>query len=195
MYGMDSPALDLVNSRHRWTADRVEDRLEERGWLEDFLTRVEPGLEGRRPTRSQKAKLAELRALLRRITEATAGGRPAKPTDLEELNGYLAHPLVRRLERDGGGYRVVLAPSNADWGWVLAQVAASFAELLAAEHLERLKLCDDPDCGFAFYDETKNGARRWCSSATCGNRAKVRRFRSRQHRDRRATGRADASTV
>jgi predicted RNA-binding Zn ribbon-like protein len=30
-----------------------------------------------------------------------------------------------------------------------------------------------------FYDNTKNGRRRWCDMATCGNRAKAARHREK----------------
>jgi predicted RNA-binding Zn ribbon-like protein len=48
----------------------------------------------------------------------------------------------------------------------------------------RLKAC--PDCRWAFYDNTRNGSKRWClmeaagpGSRGCGNIAKVRRHRER----------------
>lgn len=48
----------------------------------------------------------------------------------------------------------------------------------------RLKTC--PGCGWAFYDHSRNGSKRWCvMNATnpggrgCGNAAKARRFRER----------------
>jgi predicted RNA-binding Zn ribbon-like protein len=31
-----------------------------------------------------------------------------------------------------------------------------------------------------FEDESRAGRRRWCDMATCGNRAKVRRYRARR---------------
>ena len=43
----------------------------------------------------------------------------------------------------------------------------------------RLKLCANPDCGWAFYDRSRNQQGAWCSMATCGNRLKNRRFRAR----------------
>lgn len=50
----------------------------------------------------------------------------------------------------------------------------------------RLKAC--PDCRWAFYDNTRNGSKRWCLMAAagpgsrgCGNIAKVRRHRQRAH--------------
>lgn len=45
------------------------------------------------------------------------------------------------------------------------------------ELLERLRVCEG--CGDAFLDGTKNRSQRWCDPKTCGNRAKVRSFRSR----------------
>jgi predicted RNA-binding Zn ribbon-like protein len=48
----------------------------------------------------------------------------------------------------------------------------------------RLKAC--PDCRWSFYDNTRNGSKRWCLMAAagpgtrgCGNIAKVRRHRAR----------------
>lgn len=51
----------------------------------------------------------------------------------------------------------------------------------------RLKAC--PDCRWSFYDNTRNGSKRWCLMAAagpgsrgCGNIAKVRRHRERRGR-------------
>jgi predicted RNA-binding Zn ribbon-like protein len=49
----------------------------------------------------------------------------------------------------------------------------------------RLKAC--PDCRWVFYDNTRNGSKRWClmnagspDGRACGTIAKVRRYRDRQ---------------
>jgi len=55
----------------------------------------------------------------------------------------------------------------------------SAAELLADEaKSKRLRLC--AECGWAFLDTTKNGRRRFCSTAPCANRWHVRAFRERR---------------
>jgi predicted RNA-binding Zn ribbon-like protein len=41
--------------------------------------------------------------------------------------------------------------------------------------LTRLRHCADEGCGWLFLDTSRNGSRRWCSSADCGNRARARR--------------------
>jgi CGNR zinc finger protein/putative stress-induced transcription regulator len=45
---------------------------------------------------------------------------------------------------------------------------------------ERFRICNDPGCSAVFYDRSRNRTGKWCSMASCGNRAKVRAFRERQ---------------
>jgi predicted RNA-binding Zn ribbon-like protein len=47
------------------------------------------------------------------------------------------------------------------------------------EDWSKLKLCGSDTCRWAFYDRSKNHTSRWCTMATCGNRAKARRFRQK----------------
>jgi predicted RNA-binding Zn ribbon-like protein len=46
--------------------------------------------------------------------------------------------------------------------------------------LDRLKMCASNECHWVFYDLSKPGNRRWCSSILCGNREKTRNYRSRK---------------
>ena len=45
---------------------------------------------------------------------------------------------------------------------------------------ERLKVCADDGCRWAFYDRSKNRSGSWCVMAVCGNRAKARSYRERR---------------
>ncbi len=60
-------------------------------------------------------------------------------------------------------------------------VAGQALALLQDPKLDRLRVCDGHDCGWVFVDTSKNGRRRWCDMATCGNTAKARRHYERQH--------------
>ncbi|MES6429106.1 CGNR zinc finger domain-containing protein [Cutibacterium acnes] len=42
-----------------------------------------------------------------------------------------------------------------------------------------MKACEGPACTLMFADHTRARARRWCSMAVCGNRAKQAAHRSR----------------
>ena len=41
---------------------------------------------------------------------------------------------------------------------------------------DRLKICANPDCRVAFYDDTRTRARRWCTKR-CGDVVRTRRYR------------------
>ena len=51
----------------------------------------------------------------------------------------------------------------------------------------RLKVCRADTCRWAFYDWTKNHSGSWCVMRVCGNREKVRTFRSRVRAQDRAS--------
>jgi predicted RNA-binding Zn ribbon-like protein len=44
----------------------------------------------------------------------------------------------------------------------------------------RMKACTSDTCRWAFYDHSKNHSRQWCDMAVCGNRNKVRTFRTKR---------------
>ena len=43
-----------------------------------------------------------------------------------------------------------------------------------------VKACQADDCHWAFYDSSRNRSGRWCDMAVCGNREKVRAYRSKR---------------
>jgi predicted RNA-binding Zn ribbon-like protein len=64
-------------------------------------------------------------------------------------------------------------PAAGDLSALVDRVLASAVDLLTHGPLDRVGSC--PRCGWLFVDTSKNGRRRWCSMAVCGNREKVRR--------------------
>jgi predicted RNA-binding Zn ribbon-like protein len=56
----------------------------------------------------------------------------------------------------------------------LATLVAALATVLITGEVERIKRCPAEDCGWVFWDSTKNRSRRWCSMQVCGNRNKAR---------------------
>lgn len=124
-----------------------------------------------------------LRERLYRIFAAVAGGGDPEPADLEGLNEALGNALP--------GLRVIAAGDRFTWGWSpaprsllvpLRPIALSAAELLTSDELDRVRQCDGRRCTWLFLDRSRNRARRWCSMATCGNRAKARRHYRRRKR-------------
>lgn len=170
------PGLDLVNSQH----GRGRDLLEDERWLQEYLARWGYDPAGP-PSERERARLVTLRALLRRIAEALDEGKRPSAADLAHLNRALrGSSFSRELVASEAAFDLPLVPVRRDWRWVLSEIAASVADLLAGGEAARVKVCDNPDCRFAFYDVTKNRSRRWCAQTTCGNRHKVQQFRARR---------------
>lgn len=65
-----------------------------------------------------------------------------------------------------------------------AEAAVAASVILSIQgKFERVKLCGADDCRWAFYDQSRNGSRTWCSMGVCGNRQKARTYRAKQSDD------------
>ncbi|WP_043640854.1 CGNR zinc finger domain-containing protein [Nonomuraea candida] len=76
-----------------------------------------------------------------------------------------------------------LAPAEGGVRGGLAAIAAAAAG--AAAEWDRLKVCAEGTCQWAFIDSSKNRSRSWCSMRVCGNRTKTRAYRARKRGSRR----------
>ncbi len=60
-------------------------------------------------------------------------------------------------------------------------IASSAVEVLTRDELGQIKECTGTnDCGWLFYDTSKNASRRWCSMEGCDSRVKMRRWYARR---------------
>jgi predicted RNA-binding Zn ribbon-like protein len=170
---------DLINSDwrdHRGSGAR-EDRIFNDSWLRSFLARAK--WDGGLPTAEDRARLRDLRSLLRRLVDALIAGKAVRAADLKALNDVLAgSPMISRLERNGSEWLLSQPPIKVGFGRVPAAIALSFASMLAEGDPARIKICANPDCVWVIYDESHNRTRRWCDIKECGNLVKVRRFRA-----------------
>ncbi|PLT46042.1 hypothetical protein B8V81_4473 [Paenibacillus pasadenensis] len=185
---------DFLNSLwHDWRGSGAsEDRLEHAAWRQRFWAKH--GSDDAQAPEPSPAELSELRRLrdeLRRLTFAIVDARreslPLAASALEPLQAALrAAPFHLELELEASerplgevGFRLERRPLASDWQAVRCRVAAAYADMLAAGGAERLRVCDNPDCKWIYYDETKNRSKRYCDDKACGNLLKVRRFRER----------------
>jgi predicted RNA-binding Zn ribbon-like protein len=101
------------------------------------------------------------------------------------LNDLLAKsPAHPHLAKEDGRWRMHHHPTDVAlvpmWTAICAE---ALARMVGAGHGDRFGLCEAPDCGRVFFDVSKNGSRRFCST-TCQNRVKAAAFRLRQGRGR-----------
>jgi len=120
-----------------------------------------------------------LRETIYRTFAALSDGRSPHEKDIESVCSAFAD-AGRRLSVVPSGDAGIeahwrLEPEDADG--LLAPIAFSASKLLLCNDLRRLKQCHA--CGWLFLDQSKGGRRRWCDMKTCGNRAKVTRFRQK----------------
>lgn len=121
-----------------------------------------------------------IRNVLRALAER--GGAPAERATqvaIGEINRILGRSAgTRRVEprSDGGFTRNFVTVGDAFAG-LLIPVIESAADALVTGELSRVRRCADSRCSRVFYDGSRNGKRRWCEMATCGNRAKAARHR------------------
>jgi predicted RNA-binding Zn ribbon-like protein len=124
-----------------------------------------------------------LREAIYRIFQAIANGDSPDGEDLATLHrDHLAALAQTRFTATPDGFALVWSGDYSDLGRVIWPVTRSAAELLLTGEPRRVKQCAGPDggCGWLFYDESKNGSRRWCSMEGCGSSAKMRRYRARK---------------
>lgn len=62
---------------------------------------------------------------------------------------------------------------------IAVETAMAMIDVIRADELSRLDVCDDPDCEGLVLDLSRNRSRRFCST-TCGNRAAVAAYRARR---------------
>lgn len=122
-----------------------------------------------------------VRAALRTLAERGALSEKARSDALMEMNRVLGRSAgTRRVEgRDDGSFHQSFVPVGDAFAGLMIPVVESAAEALVHGELSRVRRCGDSRCPRVFYDSTRNGRRRWCDMATCGNRAKAARFRAR----------------
>jgi predicted RNA-binding Zn ribbon-like protein len=114
-------------------------------------------------------------------------GRPLAPKALHELD-----PLNRLLERDEAFSRISRhrhqgadrLELEAMRRWrspdsLLLPIGEALAKFVCEEDFARVKACEGHSCTLVFADHSRRQARRWCSMAICGNRAKQAAHRSR----------------
>jgi predicted RNA-binding Zn ribbon-like protein len=114
-------------------------------------------------------------------------GRPLTPRALAELG-----PLNRLLERDEAFSQISRLRLNdgdrlqlrATRRWrspesLLLPIGEALAKFVCEEDFADVKACEGHACTLVFVDHTRRRARRWCSMAICGNRAKQAAHRSR----------------
>ncbi len=118
-----------------------------------------------------------VREALRNLLIANNGGDLDRAA-VDKLNAAAktAELLVRFDAGDGDAQ---LVPMRGGVDGAIGRLLAIVERAQCDGTWERFKGCPDTDCGWAFYDWSKNRSATWCSMEVCGNRSKARAYRER----------------
>lgn len=138
------------------------------------------GVRVHRVTESSIEELGQYAARLRKVFVAVEDG------DIDT-----ACELVNALLTETGAAPVLARHDDEPWhlhfhaidtGWAqnwAASMATSLAVVLGNPVYDRLGVCGAPSCDRVFVDTSRNGTKRFCSTA-CQNRVKAAAFRARR---------------
>jgi predicted RNA-binding Zn ribbon-like protein len=197
----DAPALDFLNSIATpvdTAIDWIDDGEGLLDWLEEARLAPADALKAMR-AEALPGELDSVADQARNLREWFRGlvrrrmGRPLALETLKELE-----PLNRLLERDEIFRRIALQhgvePPALELEvmrrWrspeaLLLPIGEALARFVCTEDFSNVKACEGAACTLLFADRTRGHARRWCSMAICGNRAKQaahrRRLRAHHH--------------
>ena len=187
-----SVALDFVNTLDDRFSDAPKELLndyvdvarfaEDTGTLTDqqvdrLMTR---SIEQRDEAKRALASAIQLREAISDIFYALARKKLVPAASLIILNQHVQE-AAQHLGLVAGkrGFEWRFDAQTNDLFAPLWPIARDAAELLASERVEFVRACASKTCEWLFVDESKNHRRRWCDMTKCGNRAKVRRFYTR----------------
>ena len=183
------PALDFLNTvKYRGEAD-PQDKLSsltdviEWGRIAGLLSEVEAKKVARQTKKSADtarvySEICSFREQVRILFEATRLKSARYVQALSQVEAAIsALRPVATINRESGVLTRRIVVSTVDD--LKALIIASVAEVLTERASLRIKICGGTHCDWLFIDRTKAGRRQWCDTRTCGNIARVRRFRTK----------------
>jgi predicted RNA-binding Zn ribbon-like protein len=125
------------------------------------------------------ARIRRVRSALREVVDSVVESRTPDADAVYLVNAVLEQRRPTRLELDGTALRIGHRHAETPVDDALALIAEAIVEELATGRPERLRVCANDRCRWAFFDSSPTGRRRWCDMRSCGNQAKAARHRAR----------------
>jgi predicted RNA-binding Zn ribbon-like protein len=132
------------------------------------------------PAGSSMARVRAARLLIFRLLLPFARSSTPSKSDISAFNSLFQETFTKlKLAPAGEGF-VLACQTDDPVEQILCEAVRSVADLLLSNRQDRIRECRG--CGWLFFDATRNGSRRWCTMAICGNRAKAHRHYQRVRR-------------
>jgi predicted RNA-binding Zn ribbon-like protein len=168
------PCLDLtatVGERWRRNFERLRTPRDVGRWVREAGLLTVPAS----ASQGDLEAFRDLRDVIYRSTRAVMAGQSIRPADERALTKYAsAAPLRPVLNKGRAAWRAEEGAAA-----VLSTLARDAIDLLTGPLRDRVRECASGECALLFVDASRPGQRRWCSSETCGGRARASTYRSR----------------
>ncbi len=165
---------ELINTHD---VEQGVDELSGRAALESWLRERDLIASGDALREGDLERTRAFREALRTLLDEHAG-EAERTAAAAALDGAAPGALLRvAFAADGAP---ALEPVAHGLDGALAGLLAIIDRAAADGSWQRLKVCAEHTCRFAFYDQSRNRSGSWCSMAVCGNRAKARSYRERR---------------
>ncbi|ADK15692.1 MULTISPECIES: CGNR zinc finger domain-containing protein [Clostridium] len=173
---MEFLCMDFINSQWYKTHKIFKDPLKDKNWLKDFCAKWNLA-DTHIPDKAMINKLLELRDFLSYVTNKLCTKKTLDLKDINKINDYLKASLFYKiLEKSEDRFCIKTVPVKSCSDFIIFEIISSFAQMISKYDIDRIKLCENPECRWVFYDESKSHTRKWCDN-TCATLIKVRRFR------------------
>ena len=178
--------LDFINTEeltagipeeHIPTVDSAVAYFIEHGLAHEGSLRVQAARDGE----GWLGRLYATRAALRGVWDAQVEGHAPPDDAIAVVNDVVRH--AGSIELRAGPTGITVGHRHVDddpTGEALARIVQPLADAIVAGETSRFRICANDGCRWVFEDTSRAGRRRWCDMTTCGNRAKVQRFRSKR---------------
>lgn len=148
------------------TSERAQEWLREKGLVDG------PGM----VSDSDAERLRMLREAIRSLVVAHTTGEPDAVAVEKVRTAAAGAPLVVAFDDDG---QTFLRGQGTGLEAAVANLIGFLHDARVGGDWVRLKGCRQ--CGYAFFDRSKNRSATWCSMSICGNRSKSRAHYRRHH--------------
>ena len=121
-----------------------------------------------------------VRESLRVMIGRNTGGPPLSEAELRTLRQATTQAAPRVEVTASGHVRLETGDGQGRLADGLAGLLLTIRDAQADGSWDRMKLCGNPDCRWAFYDRSHSRQGAWCDMASCGNKLKNRSLRARR---------------
>lgn len=118
----------------------------------------------------------QLRESIYHCAKALIAQDDLRRSDVAIINACARAPTAAPQLRKGPAVRW---EADDPLAGALSVVARDAIELFTGDRASRIRECESDQCALLFVDLSRPGQRRWCSSGTCGSRARSAAYRKR----------------